>query len=267
MSARSYLYVPGDQPRMLAKAHQRGADALIVDLEDAVAPTRKMRAREVLREFLPSPCETWVRINNHPDLLTGDIYAAAAASGIVLPSAEPREVAEVASLTPLPVTALIETAAGLLAAAEIATSGHVVRLSLGEVDLAAELGITPGSAGTELLYARSHVVVASAAGRLDAPTGPVATDFRDLASLEQSTAALARLGFGSRSAIHPAQLSIINDTFTPTTRQVGEAQAQIEAYETALRHGEGATSVNGKMLDVAVIRQARQIVSRAGMVA
>ena len=102
MSARSYLFVPATRPDMLAKAGERGADALIVDLEDAVAPSRKAEAREALRDFLPGPCETWVRVNNHPDLLAADVAAAAGSAGIMLAKAEPETLAQVVSLTSLP---------------------------------------------------------------------------------------------------------------------------------------------------------------------
>ena len=173
MSARSYLYVPADRPEMLAKAADRGADALIVDLEDAVAPSRKVEARRTLSDFLPGPTETWVRVNNHADLLADDVAACAGAAGIVLAKAEPETLSQVVSITSLPLTPLIETAAGLLAAKEMASVTSVERLAIGEADLSAELGVTPGDDGVELLYARSKLVVASAAAGIDAPTGPV----------------------------------------------------------------------------------------------
>ena len=263
MSARSYLYVPADRPEMLAKAADRGADALIVDLEDAVAPSRKVEARRALSDFLPGPGETWVRVNNHPELLADDVAASAGATGIVLPKADPEALSQVTSMTSLPITALIETAAGLLAATELASAAVVERLAVGEADLSAELGVTPGDDGAELLYARSRVVVASAAAGIDAPTGPVFTDFRDGDGLRRSTEALARLGFGRRRAIHPAQVRVINEAFTPTLDQLADAQELIGAYQDALEAGAGAAASDGVMFDAAVVRQARRVLERA----
>ena len=263
MSARSYLYIPADRPEMLAKAAGRGADALIVDLEDAVAPSRKAHARRALADFLPGPMETWVRVNNHPDLLAADVAASAGAAGIVVAKAEPETLSQVASLTSLPLTPLIETAAGLLAATEVASVASVERLAIGEADLSAELGVTLSDDGFELLFARSKLVVASAAARIDAPTGPVFTDLGDMEGLRRSTEALARLGFGSRPAIHPSQVHIINEAFTPTPRQLAGARELIEAFEEALERGAGAAASDGVMLDAAVARQARRVLDRA----
>ena len=263
MSARSYLYVPASRPEMLAKAADRGADALIVDLEDAVAPSRKVEARGILSDYLPGPIDTWVRVNNHPDLLADDVAAAAGATGIVLAKAEPETLAQVVSMTSLPLTPLIETAAGLLAAAEMATVGGVERLAIGEADLSAELGVTAGDDGLELLYARSKLVVASSAAGIDAPAGPVFTDFRDPDGLRRSSEALVRLGFGSRPAIHPAQVQVINEAFTPTPEQLAGARKLIEAFEQALAEGTGAAASDGVMFDEAVVRQARRILHRS----
>ena len=263
MSPRSYLYVPASRPEMLAKAGDRGADALIVDLEDAVAPSRKVEARLTLRDFLPASVETWVRVNNRPDLLADDVAACGGAAGIVLAKAEPGSLAQAASMTSRPLIPLIETAAGLLAAAEMAAVPGVERLAIGEADLSAELGVTPGDDGVELLYARSRLVVASAAAGIDAPVGPVFTDFRDAAGLRRSTEALARLGFGSRPAIHPAQVQVINETLTPTPEQLADARELIGAFEEALAAGAGAAAADGVMFDEAVVRQARRILDRA----
>ena len=263
MSARSYLYVPADRPEMLAKAGERGADALIVDLEDAVAPSRKLEARRILADFLPGSAETWVRVNNHPGLLADDLAASAGAAGIVLAKAEPESLSQVVSMTPLPLTPLIETAAGLLAAVEMASVEGVERLAIGEADLSAELGVTLGADGVEMLYARSKLVVASSAAGIDAPTGPVFTDFRDADGLRRSSEALVRLGFGSRPAIHPAQVEAINEAFTPTAAQLAAARQLMEAFEDALAAGAGAAASDGVMFDAAVVRQAQRVLDRS----
>ena len=143
-----------------------------------------------------------------------------------------------------------------------AVSG-VERLAIGEADLSAELGVTLGDDGAELLYARSTLVVASAAAGIDAPTGPVFTDFRDADGLRLSTDALARLGFGSRPAIHPAQVEVINEAFTPTKAQLAAARELMAAFEEALAAGAGAAASDGVMFDAAVVRQAQRVLDRA----
>lgn len=259
---RSFLYVPGDKPEMLAKAAGRGADAIIADLEDAVPPDRKQVAREtvcdVLRRGMDGPSQIWVRINDEED-------AAAVApmhpAGLYLPKVASAADVERVDVG-LPLIALIETARGVLAAAEIAMHPAVVRLALGEADLGAELGIDPSPDHREWLSIRTTIVVASAAAGIDAPVAPVTTDFTDLDALRESTVALKRMGFGSRAAIHPAQVPVINQVFTPSAEDVAAARRMIARFEAA---GRGVTTDDdGLMIDEAVIRSARRVLSQAG---
>ena len=278
-TARSFLYVPGDRPDRIDGATGRGADALILDLEDAVPVARKELARETVARWLgeqrPGTAELWVRIN--PGSAAADIAACATAgvTGLVAPKAEAGLLAEVDELLAareamlgLPrrqfaVLALIETAAGLLSAPEVAAAGRVVRVGLGEVDLAAELGLAP-SESRELTPLRLQLVVASAAAGIAAPVGPTSTDFRDLDALRTSTGALFRLGFRGRTAIHPAQVPVINDVFSPGAEQVETARRLVAAYEDAERRGTGViTDDHGRMVDVAVVRSARDVLARA----
>ena len=278
-TARSFLYVPGDRPDRIDGATDRGADALILDLEDAVPVARKELARETVARWLgeqrPGAAELWVRIN--PGSAAADIAACATVgvTGLVAPKAEAGLLAEVDELLAareamlgLPrrqfaVLALIETAAGLLSAPEVAAAGRVVRVGLGEVDLAAELGLAP-SESRELTPLRLQVVVASAAAGIAAPVGPTSTDFRDLDALRTSTGALFRLGFRGRTAIHPAQVPVINDVFSPGAEQVEAARRLVAAYEDAERRGTGViTDDHGRMVDVAVVRSARDVLARA----
>ena len=278
-TARSFLYVPGDRPDRIDGATGRGADALILDLEDAVPVARKELARETVARWLgeqrSGTAELWVRIN--PGSAAADIAACVTAgvTGLVAPKAEAGLLAEVDELLAareamlgLPrrqfaVLALIETAAGLLSAPEVAAAGRVVRVGLGEVDLAAELGLAP-SESRELTPLRLQVVVASAAAGIAAPVGPTSTDFRDLDALRASTRALLRLGFRGRTAIHPAQVPVINDVFSPGAEQVETARRLVAAYEDAERRGTGViTDDHGRMVDVAVVRSARDLLARA----
>jgi citrate lyase subunit beta/citryl-CoA lyase len=272
--------VPGDRADRLARAASRGADALIVDLEDSVARAAKDQARQAAGEWLAGqrpggPAQLWLRIN--PDLAEADIGAVSAAvTGVVVPKAEPGLLAVIDGLLAgreralgldpgaLAVQPLIETAAGLLEVAAVAGAPRVARLGIGEADLAAELGLRPGPAREELAPIRLQVVIASAARGIAAPVGPTATDFRDLDTLRATSEALLRLGFRARTAIHPAQLPVINEVFTPSAEEVERARRLVAALDEAERGGAGVTiAEDGTMLDVAVVRSAREVLARA----
>lgn len=270
MSARSYLYVPGDRADMLAKAPGRGADALICDLEDAVAHQAKDSARANVAGFLGDrpPVEVWVRVNSG-ERMRADVRALLdpAPRGFVLPKASVAEVAVLSALLDEAsraalIVPLVETAGGVLEAPSLARAPRVARLALGEADLRADLGVTPSADEREMLHVRSSLVVACAAAGIEPPNGPVSTDFRDLDAFRVSTDALRRLGFGSRSAIHPAQVEIVNDVFTPSAQEVARARRIVEVYETA--GGGVCVDDDGRMVDEAVVRSARRTLARAG---
>lgn len=271
MTPRSYLYVPADNPQRFATATDRGADAVIFDLEDSVSPARKASARGSLAAHLatvtaPGPVELWVRVN--ADLLALDVPAVAGpgVAGVVVPKAEPESLAEVATLlagTSLRVIALIETARGLLRAEQVAAAPRVDRLGVGEADLIGELGLVPGPDRQELSGLRLQVVLASAAAGIDAPIGPVDTRLDDTAALRASTVDLLRLGFRARTAIHPRQLAVINEVFTPTVEEAHRARQVIDALAEAEGRGSGvAVGTDGRMIDAAVARAARDVLSR-----
>ncbi len=282
--ARSYLYVPGDRKDLLAKADAGDADALIVDLEDAVAVEAKAAARETVSEWLSARgggadvVELWVRVNalsveEDLEAVTGPNL-----SGVVIPKAEPALLSTVDDcLTrlepergvaqPLGVIGLVETARGLLAVSEVAAGHRVRHLGIGEADLLAELRIHPSAERDELTSLRLRVVVASAAAEIGAPIAPTSTDFRDLDALRRSTTRLLALGFRARTAIHPAQLPIINDVFTPSAEQTQRARGVVTAFEAAERDGTGVvTDKDGRMVDIAVVRSAREVLERSSRV-
>jgi citrate lyase subunit beta / citryl-CoA lyase len=267
MRARSWLYVPGNSDK-LAKAASRGADALILDLEDAVPIHEKEEARRAVAEYLrartASSPSVWVRVNSG-EPLAADVEAIAVAGpdGISLPKVSSpdditRLVKELDGID-LPIVALIETAAGVLDAAAIARAPGVVRLAIGEADLSAELGITPSEDDRELAPMRAQIVLASAAAGIEPPVGPVSTDFRDLDAFRRSTVALRRMGFAGRATIHPAQIEIVNETFTPTDEEIHAAKRLLERYEAA--RGGVFVDDDGRMVDEAIVRAARRIVS------
>lgn len=275
--ARSFLYVPGDKPDILAKATRRGADAVIIDLEDAVAPAAKTYARDTVGSWLSrqseSPTALWVRVNPQPDLLEHDLAAVVhpVLRGVYLPKVSSTDEVEfvadrldaleaAARIEPgrLRIAPLLETAAGILAAPRIAASTRVSHMSIGEADLVAELGMHPSPGGPELNPIRTALVVASAAAGLNPPIGPVETAFRDLDSLRTTSEALRRMGYGGRTAVHPDQIPIINAVFSPTADEFASARDIVDRFEAARREG-GAVTVaeDGSLIDEAVVRLAR----------
>jgi len=271
------LYVPGDRSDMLDKALGRGADSLILDLEDSVAPDRKELARATLATWLsdlsdatPRPA-LWVRVNPLA-ALAADLEAVAASGrvdGICRPKT--RSAADVRHLaalldglsSPARIAPILEDAGAVLAALDIAdASPRVARLQLGEADLCAATGIVPGPDESELLWARSQVVLASAAAGIDPPLGSVSTNYRNLDRLRESTLRLLRLGFGGRACIHPVQLSVVREVFTPSEEQLAAARRTLELLERA--SGGTAIGDDGEMIDEAIARQARALLTRGG---
>lgn len=283
--ARSHLYVPGDKPEVLAKALSRGADALIVDLEDAVAPAAKEQARAIVAEWLSTlpvadenPVEVWIRINpgsmGHDDLRA---VLSRSVRGIVVAKTESADelVALHAVLTELEdrvemvagstgVVPLLESANAVLNAMSIAKAPRVQRLQVGEADLRADIGVELGADQRELLYVRSQVVLISAAAGIDPPVGPVDTNFRDVDALRESTLAIKRMGYLGRACIHPAQAAVVNAVFTPSADEIASARDLIERFDAAMAAGDGVcVDAHGRMVDEAVVRQARRVISLA----
>ncbi|ABL83576.1 MULTISPECIES: CoA ester lyase [unclassified Nocardioides] len=282
MIPRSYLYVPGDDAAKLEKATSRGADALIVDLEDAVAPAKKDEARALVTGWLSTlpatDVEIWVRVNPG-DLGLQDARAVLAprVRGLVAAKTESAEglrvlAAEAAAAEDrleLPrgafgLVPLLESARALLAATEIAAVPGVVRLQVGEADLAADLGFARQDDQAPWDTIRTQTVIVSAAAGIEAPVAPVSTDFRDLDGFAASTRALAARGFVGRACIHPAQVAVANEVFTPRPEDVGHARALIAAFDEAVARGVGVIlGEDGRMIDEAVVRNARRTVALA----
>ena len=264
---RSYLYVPGSTPRRIENALASEADAVVLDLEDAVAPNRKEEARETVAGFLRSGDEKpiFVRVNVPGSALAEEDIEAVAEpnlAGLRLPKTESAEaVRRVAKrLEDLRCEAgiqcLIESALGLELVFEIARAHErVVGMSLGEADLAADLGVRDD---VGLLYARSRLVVATRAAGLPGPVQSVYTNVRDEEGLRRSTEEGKNQGFVGRSAIHPNQLSTINEVFTPTEREVAEAKDLLARLEESAGTGTGAFALeDGRFVDEAVVGSAR----------
>jgi citrate lyase subunit beta / citryl-CoA lyase len=264
---RSYLYVPGYDERKIEKALAGEADAVVLDLEDAVAPSRKDEARETVARVLKAGPEkpVFVRVNAvGTELAAADIDAVIGRNlaGLRLPKIQSVEsvmlVAE--TLDELRsegvIQCLIESALGLERAFEIAISHErVTGISLGEADLAADLGASD-EAG--LLYARSRIVSAARAAGLDHPVQSVYTNVHDLEGLRRSTEEGKRLGFFGRSTIHPSQVPVVNEVFTPTEEEVTQAQALIDRLAGEAASGTGVFVLeDGRFVDRAVVESAR----------
>ncbi|MFD5312164.1 HpcH/HpaI aldolase/citrate lyase family protein [Streptomyces ardesiacus] len=262
----TWLYAPGDRPRVVAKALAAGADVVVVDLEDAVAADRKEYARDATAELLtePQPVPVHVRVNAlDGPLAAGDLAALARLPGLAglrLPKVTaPEQVTGVAQVTGgPPLYALLETALGVERAYRIAGAHPALRgIALGEADLRADLGVR-GDAGLD--WSRSRVVVAARAAGLAPPSQTVHPDTRDLEGLAASCTHGRALGFLGRAAIHPRQLPIIERAYLPTERELEEAETIVKA--ATVQPGAQALP-DGRFIDAAVVATARRTLSLA----
>jgi citrate lyase subunit beta/citryl-CoA lyase len=263
------LFVPGVDPGKLERAWSRGADAIIVDLEDSVPGSRKDEARSVTAEYLDALDEhershTWVRVNNQGGLLEADLGAIVARriAGVVVPKvADPDSAAVLRSRvdeaigTGAGLIPMIETAGAVLEVRHIAATPGVTTLMLGEYDLAAELGMSPDSLGAELASIRVAVVVACAASGVGPPVAAVSANFDDKRAFRDSSLAMRRMGFFGRALIHPRQIEIANTVFTPSVDELDDAERVLAIWAQA----GGAVAHHGDLLDEATVRHARRI--------
>jgi citrate lyase subunit beta/citryl-CoA lyase len=264
---RSYLFVPATDPARVDKALASDADAVILDLEDGVAPAAKEDARELVARRLRTPRargRQLVRVNGLQTAhARADLAALAgtAIDAIVVPKAEPQRLVALAPSGP-PIVALVETARGLRRAFETATrTSRVVALMLGVVDLAAELDATPGPDGRELLHARSSLVVDSVAAGLGGPIDGPFTAIGDEDGLRAETAASKALGFVAKACIHPEQIPVIHAVFAPTAEELEWARRVVAAADDAESDGVGAILVEGRMVDAPVVARARRLLT------
>ncbi len=273
MARRSVLFTPGDRPDMMRKAPKTGADVVVFDLEDAVAPARKDEAREAVNDVLTTDfdpdCEVCVRV-------TAD-YAAdldivlrddPRLDSVMCPKVDSAEDIHVLAdhlheqECDLPVFALIETASGVLHAEEIAAADATTAVCFGAEDLAADIGANRTNEGTEVLYAREHTVLAAGAADIDA-IDMILTDIEASADLRTETEFAAELGYDGKMAIHPAQVEVINDAYTPNTERIEWAERVLDAQEKADAENRGVFRVDGEMVDAPLIAQAERVLDRA----
>jgi citrate lyase subunit beta / citryl-CoA lyase len=263
------LFCPADRPERFAKAADR-ADAVIIDLEDAVAPAAKERARVALRASQLDPTRTIVRVNARGTADHALDLEAVADTGyriLMLPKAErTADAAALFAATGCQLVALVETAAGVLAAEALAAEPSVVALMWGAEDLVASLGGT-SSRGPDGRYrdvarqARARVLLA-AGGHGKASIDAVHLDIADLAGLEDEARDAVAQGFVATACIHPGQVETIRAAYRPSADEVAWARAVIDAASSA---GVGGVfSFEGRMVDEPVLRHARRLLQRAG---
>jgi citrate lyase subunit beta/citryl-CoA lyase len=279
---RSLMFVPATGERFVAKAHTRGADVVILDLEDSIAPGEKQAARDALPAAAAivgqAGAEVAVRINRPLELAVPDIAAAVmpAVGTLMLPKVmgpehvrllsevvAAREAAQGMAAGHTRFVAVVETPDALpLLPAIAAADPRVVALGIGAEDLSTELEAVPGA---DLLYHFGMLVVAAARAARIQPMGSVGpfADFSDLEGYRLSLRRSRALGFACQACIHPAQVPVINEEYGPSPAEVERARRLIAAFDAALAEGRGAVAFEGQMIDLPVVERARRLLARA----
>jgi len=261
--SRSYLFVPANRPERFDKACHAGADAVIIDLEDAVPPAEKAKARSSLVNWLSAERSAYVRINAVGTSWFDEDLAACGrpgVAGVVLSKAERTEDIELVSRNCRSVVIpLIETGKGVANAAQIAGADSVQRLAFGSLDFQVDMDIT--GEWDELLFFRSQLVLVSRLAGIQAPIDGVSTAIDQPEQLRADTLRARRLGFGAKLCIHPKQVAVVNTAFRPSPEEVAWAKRVLEAM--AATKG-AAVSVDGKMVDQPVMLRAEAIIRESG---
>ena len=277
------IFTPGDRLDMVEKAVRSGTDAVIVDLDDAVSNDNKAKARATLADLPPSAVPYYVRTNGATTPWFWDDVAAVGAAdvvGLILPKAEsPTVISQVdGALTvsellagrptgDITLVPLIESALGVRLTYEIASvSDRVECVMFGggeQGDLIADLGAEWSPEGTGLLHARSQVLLSARAAGVPYPMEAVFMDFRNNDALRVESEIARTLGYVGKVAIHPGQIPIINEVFTPSPEVVEYQRKVLAAFEEAEAAGKASIAVDGRMVDYAVARVARTIIARA----
>lgn len=281
---RSLLFTPGNKESMLTKAAGARPDALVPDMEDSVADGDKAAARALIAQWLPrlarSPALLLPRVNSlRTEWFEGDVAAVAVAGvwGISIGKVESaadisaisRTLAQnerAAGLAPgsLRLIPWIETALAIVNCYEICrASDRIAAVAFGGEDYTADLGVERLDDESNVVYARSAICNAARAAGVPALDTPY-FQFRDDAGLKTSSEASRRLGFKGRFAIHPAQIETINACYSPSGAEIEEARRIVAAFEEAESKGRGSTSLDGRVIDVPVVRRARAVLAQAG---
>lgn len=280
---RTFIFAPGNHPRKVEKVFSLGADAVILDLEDAVAVSEKVAARQAVVEALkrPRPCKGYIRINaSDTPFCYGDLLAIVGQGldGIVLPKVESAAqllmidwlLAQLehegglaaGSIDLLPI---IETGKGVAAVREIAAAGsRVRRLSFGAADYTHDMGMNWTLDEAELTPARAEIVLASRVAGLEPPIDTVFAHVgKHLDALKRTTQLARDLGFQGKLCIHPEQIGPIHEIFTPTEKEIATAKKILEAFEAAEASGSASIQVEGQFIDYPIVEKAKRVLAIA----
>ena len=267
MLAQSYLFVPGNQPDRFDKALASGADAVIVDLEDAVEPDAKPAARDAIAQWVSPERPVLVRINaRHTPWFEVDaaLGALKGVAGIVLPKAERADdVCAVVALARrrVPVYPLIESAHGMWNALDVAKAPCVERLMFGTLDFIADMGMSDD--GVSLNHFRSQLALISRVAGIGSPVDGVTPDINDGERIRRDAINGKQLGFGAKLCIHPKQIAFVHTCFRPSDEEAGWARRVLDAMRDA---NGGVVTVDGKMVDRPVLLRAQRIAALAASV-
>lgn len=281
-SRRALLYMPGDNWKMINKSITLGVDSICMDMEDGTAVNKKAEARATIAKSLQElnfgASEKLARINSigsgweQEDI---DAVLPYHPEGIVIPKVESYEHVEWASkiiesaelkygwqVNSIRILIGVETAKGILNLKEIASHPRLEAIIFGGEDFAASIGATRTKDAIELLYARQAVIVACAAYDIQ-PIDIVTIDYKDIEALRAESEFGARLGFVGKQIIHPAQVEPVQTAFTPGDESVAYAKRIIETFEVSQKEGKGAYSLDGKMIDMPLLKNAQKVLARA----
>jgi citrate lyase subunit beta-like protein len=282
-SRRALLYMPGDDRRKIEKAASLGVDCICMDMEDGVAMSRKTEARAVIAQAMKEldfdVSERCIRINSiGSGMESYDLVAALATNpdAIVVPKVESAdqvrwvsdhiEAYEVSSSQDIGSVRLlvgVETAKGILNLRKIAEADRRLEaIIFGAEDYAASIGARRTKEATEVLYARQSVITACIANDLQA-IDMVYIDFRDLDGLRTEAEQGAGWGFSGKQVIHPNQVPVVQEAFTPSEEEIRYAKRVVETFEASQREGRGAYALDGKMIDMPLLKNARKVLDRA----
>ncbi|MHA1124690.1 MAG: HpcH/HpaI aldolase/citrate lyase family protein [Candidatus Heimdallarchaeota archaeon] len=279
---RTRLYIPGNNPAMVQNAMIYGADSLIFDLEDSIPVAEKDAARILVKKAIETldfkGSEVTVRINSlDTEYFNDDLKAIAhkKLDGILLPKTETLEdvlytdnlltVLEEEKKLPknkIKLMPIIESAVGVLNIDKIATGPRVVAIGLGGEDLTADIGAKRTKEGKELEYIASKIIIACAANKIQA-IDTVYVDVNDPEGLYEIALKASNIGFQGKSVIHPSQIEPVHRAFMPTKEEIAKAKRIVKAYKEAIKKGSGAITVDGRMVDVPVVRRSERILKRA----
>lgn len=282
---RSLLFAPGNHARRVEKALSLDADAVILDLEDAVAVSEKSATRAVVAAALGRPRRglLYVRVNAiDTEFCYGDLVAVVQAGldGVILPKAESAAgiatidwlMAQLERDRSLPhgtvdLIPIVETARGLRQIDAILSAGHRVRrVAFGAGDFTHDLNMAWTRGETELAHARAMVVTASRAAGIDPPLDTVWADLTDAAGLEASARTALACGFQGKMCIHPDQVTVVNRVFTPSDAEIAAAERVCAAFERAEAEGNAAIQVDGKFIDYPIVYRAQRVLQKVAVI-